>query len=171
MTQATLEVLLIGGKALKNTDLFGKSDPYAIVSCNAQDQKSKTVEGGGANPTWNQSFFFTVDQHTTEVTIKLFDEDHYTADDIIGTAKIPLDKVLVQLEVPANFYDVVRPSGHVQGKVEAGLKFTPKDKEQRPTQTHHKLQTHHNIMFKHQQQQQHMSEGPYGESSEGGWKS
>lgn len=164
----TLEVHLICGKDMKNVEFFGKNDPYALVSYKNQDQKSKTLEGGGSDPVWDQSFFFEVDDGAADVIIKIFDEDEHSADDAIGESKIPLSKVLTELEVPASTYDLVRPSGHTQGQVEVSLKFVPKATEPRPSASHHpKPQFHHNILFK---QQHHSSNGPYGDNTEGGWQ-
>ena len=43
--------------------------------------------GGGADPVWNQMFFFKVDEDNGDVVIKILDEDKHSADDIIGEAK------------------------------------------------------------------------------------
>jgi Ca2+-dependent lipid-binding protein len=44
------------------------------------------LPGGGSDPVWNQAFYFEVDDEGGNVTIKIFDEDKHSADDIIGEA-------------------------------------------------------------------------------------
>jgi hypothetical protein len=45
------------------------------------------LPGGGSDPVWNQSFYFEIDdEEGGNVTIKIFDEDKHSADDIIGEA-------------------------------------------------------------------------------------
>lgn len=41
---------------------------------------------GGSDPHWDQTFVFTIDSEVTEVMIKVFDRDTFTADDPLGTA-------------------------------------------------------------------------------------
>eukprot|EP00249_Psilotum_nudum_P004198 c17742_g2_i1 orf=571-993(+) len=137
MRTGTLELLLLEGHGLKITDFFGKSDPYAIVSCKGQEQKSSTIERGGADPKWNQSFFFTIDEEVSEVTIKVFDADKFSADDAIGTATIPLANIFHEYEKPVTSYEVVRSSGNACGELKVGLKFTPEKPEEKPDHHHH----------------------------------
>nr|CAB3447350.1 unnamed protein product [Digitaria exilis] len=40
MVHGTLEVLLVGAKGLENTDYLCNMDPYAILKCRSQEQKS-----------------------------------------------------------------------------------------------------------------------------------
>lgn len=146
---------------MKNVEFLGDNDPYALISYKTQDQKSKTLEGGGSAPVWKQRFFFEVDEEIADVIIKVFDEDKRTADDFIGEARIPLAKVVEELEVPATFYELVRPSGRAQGQIEVSLKFEPKmEKPVRPSVPHHYQNGHSSSHYS----------GPYGENNEGGWQ-
>ncbi|KAI5055764.1 hypothetical protein GOP47_0029285 [Adiantum capillus-veneris] len=156
-----VEVFLIAGKGLKNVEFLGDNDPYALISYKTQDQKSKTLEAGGSNPAWKQRFFFEVDEEVADVIIKVYDEDKRTADDLIGEARIPLAKVVEELEVPANLYDLVRPSGRTHGQLEVSLKFEPKvEKPKRPPASHGYQNGHSSSLHN----------GPYGENNEGGWQ-
>lgn len=153
-----LEVYLIAGKGLKNVDFLGQNDPYAIISYKTQNQKSKTLEGGGSDPVWKQKFFFEVDDEVADVIIKVYDEDKRSADDSMGEARIPLARVLEDLEVPATFYGIVRPNGRMHGHIEVSLKFVAKGiKPHLPVKNH---QNGHGSNHS----------GPYGDSSEGGWQ-
>ncbi|KAH7283134.1 hypothetical protein KP509_35G063200 [Ceratopteris richardii] len=167
--RGTLEVHLHGGKGIKNVEFFGKNDPYAIISYKTQDQKSKTLEGGGSDPVWDQSFFFQVEDDTSEVIVKIFDEDKRTADDPIGEAKIPFENVLEELEVPACGYDLVLPGGGTHGQVEVSLKFVPTKKEAESAQS---PPFHPNGRMPHHSGHPHHTGngGPYGENNEGGWQ-
>ncbi|PWZ27312.1 hypothetical protein Zm00014a_022298 [Zea mays] len=46
MVHGTLEVLLVGAKGLENTDYLCNMDPYAILKCRSQEQKSSIATGG-----------------------------------------------------------------------------------------------------------------------------
>ncbi|MCO5578249.1 hypothetical protein L7F22_032088 [Adiantum nelumboides] len=167
--KGTLEVHLHGGKGLRNVEFFGQNDPYALLSYKTQDQKSKTLEGGGSNPVWNQSFFFEVDDgNVAEVIIKIFDEDKRSKDDAIGEAKINIGRVLEELEVPASLYDLVCTNGGTQGQIQVSLKFVPNESKPPPPPFHPHQVPHHHV--NHFNPPHHESNGPYGDNNEGGWQ-
>lgn len=122
----SLELHLVKGHGLLSADVFDKSDPYAVITCNKQILKSRTMENAGSDPIWDQTFVFTIDSEVTEATIKLFDRDTFTEDDPLGDATIPLQLVFTQGYVPPADYKVVGKAGKPQGEVKVGLKFIPK---------------------------------------------
>ena len=91
----------------------GKSDPYAVIVCHKELQKSKVIgsmcilcqgnlklldsvcctifqacfvlpTAGTLNPIWDEHFFFNIDNEVTDILIKLFDKDDLRADDPLG---------------------------------------------------------------------------------------
>ena len=91
----------------------GKSDPYAVIVCHKELQKSKVIErmcilcqgnlklldsvcytifqisfvlltAGTLNPIWDEHFIFNIDSEVTDILIKLFDKDDLRADDPLG---------------------------------------------------------------------------------------
>ncbi|GJM85650.1 hypothetical protein PR202_ga02121 [Eleusine coracana subsp. coracana] len=148
MVHGTLEVLLVGAKGLENTDYLctlrvrfifiypalvqpacdalpsSNMDPYAILKCRSQEQKSSIAAGKGTNPEWNENFVFTVSDRTTDLLIKLMDSDTGTADDFVGEATIPLEAVYTERSVPPTLYNVVKGEKYC-GEIKVGLTFTP----------------------------------------------
>ncbi|XP_024533450.1 elicitor-responsive protein 3 isoform X2 [Selaginella moellendorffii] len=137
MVKGALEVHLRGATGIKNTDFLSteKCDPYAILTCWRQSFQSTTAKRQGSNPIWNQKFLFVVEDGVSELFIKLYDEDRFTGDDFIGSAKVPLNRVLSELDHPLASYNVIRPSGKVKGEVMVALKFTPKQEEDEGSST------------------------------------
>ncbi|RRT54020.1 hypothetical protein B296_00036201 [Ensete ventricosum] len=91
MVRGKLEVLLVGAKGLENTDFLCNMDPYAVLTCRTQEQKSSVASGcidtgKGSDPEWNESFVFTVSDSVPELTIKLMDSDTGSSDDFVGEA-------------------------------------------------------------------------------------
>ncbi|CAN6232621.1 unnamed protein product [Urochloa humidicola] len=130
MVHGTLEVLLVGAKGLENTDYLCNMDPYAILKCRSQEQKSSIAAGKGSNPEWNENFVFTVSDQTTDLLIKLMDSDTGTADDFVGEATIPLEAVYSERSIPPTIYNVVKGEKYC-GEIKVGLTFTPEDTRQR----------------------------------------
>ncbi|XP_037450168.1 elicitor-responsive protein 3-like isoform X1 [Triticum dicoccoides] len=102
MVHGTLEVLLVGAKGLENTDYLCNMDPYALLKCRSQEQRSSIASGKGSNPEWNESFVFTVSDHATELVIKLMDSDSGTSDDFVGEATILASAVSPKTSVAGN---------------------------------------------------------------------
>ena len=47
---------IIKGKLSRNTETFGKMDPYVkVLTLNGQEYKSQVHSKGGDNPVWNES--------------------------------------------------------------------------------------------------------------------
>ncbi|WVZ74458.1 hypothetical protein U9M48_022637 [Paspalum notatum var. saurae] len=124
MVHGTLEVLLVGAKGLENADYLCNMDPYAILKCRSQEQKSSIATGKGSNPEWNENFVFTVSDKTTDLIIKLMDSDTGTADDFVGEATIPLEAVYTERSIPPTLYNVVKDEKYF-GEIKVGLTFTP----------------------------------------------
>ncbi|KQK00501.1 elicitor-responsive protein 3 isoform X1 [Brachypodium distachyon] len=130
MVHGTLEVLLIGAKGLENTDYLCNMDPYAVLKCRSQEQRSSIASGKGSNPEWNENFVFTVSDQATELSVKLMDSDSGTGDDFVGEATIPLEAVYAEGSIPPTVYNVVKDE-HYCGEIKVGLTFTPEDVRQR----------------------------------------
>ncbi|CAN6235722.1 unnamed protein product [Urochloa humidicola] len=124
MAQGTLEVLLVGAKGLENTDYLSNMDPYAVLKCRSQEQKSSVASGKGCDPEWNETFVFTVSDNTEELFIKLLDSDGGTDDDFVGEATIPLVAVFTEGSIPPIVYNVVKDEEY-RGEIKVGLTFTP----------------------------------------------
>jgi Ca2+-dependent lipid-binding protein len=102
----------------------GNMDPYAILKCRSQEQRSSIASGKGSNPEWNENFVFTVSDKATELLIKLLDSDTGSADDFVGEATIPLEAVYTEGSIPPTLYNVVKDE-HYCGEIKVGLTFTP----------------------------------------------
>ncbi|XP_021748895.1 elicitor-responsive protein 3-like isoform X2 [Chenopodium quinoa] len=124
MAQGKLEVLLVSAKGLDNSDFLSSMDPYVILTCRTQEQKSSIAKDEGSAPEWNETFLFTVSGHVPELHLKLMDKDTFTADDFVGEANIPLSVVFEEGSLPPTSYNVVK-DGEFKGEIKVGLTFTP----------------------------------------------
>ncbi|GAB4861814.1 c-5 sterol desaturase [Ancistrocladus abbreviatus] len=124
MVQGKLEVLLVSAKGLEDTDFLSDIDPYVILTCRSQEQKSSIASGAGSNPEWNETFIFTIASSAPELNIKIMDKDTFSADDFVGEANIPLDAVFAEGDVPTTSYNIVK-DGEYRGEVRVALTFTP----------------------------------------------
>ncbi|KAH7513969.1 16 kDa phloem protein 2 [Ziziphus jujuba] len=126
MPEGTLEVVLHSAKGLENTDfLWNKMDPYVILTCRTQEQKSSVASGKGSNPEWNETFLFTISDGISELRLKILDSDSGSEDDFVGEATIPLNPVFTEGQLPPMSYNVVKEQKY-SGEIRLALSFTPK---------------------------------------------
>ncbi|CAN6182676.1 unnamed protein product [Urochloa humidicola] len=88
-----LEVKLVEARDLRNKDLVGKSDPFAVLyirPLREKTKKSKTINND-LNPIWNEHYEFEVEDISTQhLTIKVYDDEGLQASEIIGCARVDL---------------------------------------------------------------------------------
>ncbi|CAL2260106.1 unnamed protein product [Prunus armeniaca] len=124
MPRGTLEVNLVNAKGLKNTEVFGKMDPYVVITCKKQQKKSTVATAMGSNPEWNESFVFGVSDDVNELHVMIMDKDTGSKDDFVGELTIPLKTLFVEKKLPPMKYNVLRNKKY-HGEIKLGLTFTP----------------------------------------------
>ncbi|KAJ1268316.1 hypothetical protein BS78_07G125400 [Paspalum vaginatum] len=91
-----LEVKLVEARDLKNKDLVGKSDPFAVLyirPLREKTKKSKTINND-LNPIWNEHYEFVVEDITTQhLTVKIYDDEGLQPSEIIGCARVDLTDI------------------------------------------------------------------------------
>ncbi|KAK6935355.1 C2 domain [Dillenia turbinata] len=122
MVQGTLEVLLVSAKGLDNSDFLDNIDPYVIIRCRTQEEKSSVASGAGSSPEWNETFVFTISEGVSELVFRIMDRDCIGDDDFVGEATIPLDPVFEEGSLPPTSYNVVKDEEYC-GEIRVGLSF------------------------------------------------
>ncbi len=113
---------------LKDRDVFGRMDPYAVVTCGGQRVRTKTHTDGGRNPVWGQSFQFNVINENT-VEVELYDSDTLSRDDRIGSCTVDLSRA--RMNGSDSQQAAVRTSkGKQHGFISVRINFTPNQPQQ-----------------------------------------
>jgi len=93
-----LLVNVVEAKNLARKDILSKSDPYVVLSIHhkhdftlfGSEYKSSVITNN-QNPVWNQSFTLDIKNPDTDLLrIRVYDYDHLSFDDLIGTVDIPV---------------------------------------------------------------------------------
>ncbi|XP_027368493.1 elicitor-responsive protein 1-like [Abrus precatorius] len=131
-----MEVQLVKAKGLRNTDIFGKMDPYVLIQYKGQERKSSVANGQGKNPVWNEKFIFRVEYpgsgDRNKLILKIMDKDSFSADDFVGQATIYVGDLLAQgvenggAKLQTLKYRVVRANQSYCGEIDVGITFTRK---------------------------------------------
>lgn len=126
MPRGRLEVVVVGAKGLENSDFLCNMDPYLIIKCRTQEQKSSVAQGQGTTPQWNETFVFNVSKGVSEITIKIMDKDSGSSDDFVGEATISLEALFEEGSIPPQSYNVVKDQTY-HGEIKVGLTFSPSE--------------------------------------------
>ncbi|ESW11963.1 hypothetical protein PHAVU_008G074100 [Phaseolus vulgaris] len=88
--QGTLRVKVMKANDLKNMEMIGKSDPYAVLHIRPLFKvKTKAIDNN-LNPVWNEVFdLIAEDKETQSLIVEVFDKD-IGQDKRLGVAKLPL---------------------------------------------------------------------------------
>lgn len=125
-----LTIMSRSAENLITSDLNGYSDPYLKYYINNEEDcayKTKVVKKT-LNPKWNDEGTIQINNRLNDVLrIKVMDWDSTSADDTIGTAEIPLNKVKVEgtteLDVPV---EGLENAGQDGGMLHLAFSFKPR---------------------------------------------
>ena len=98
--RGVLRVKILRAAGLKTADFTlngGSSDPYVRVSLGGQSRRTPTI-ATTLEPVWTESntFYFPVFDDGQLVEIEVLDEDALNADDLLGTARVAVQRLLDQ---------------------------------------------------------------------------
>lgn len=124
MNAGKLRVHLDEAKLTRDTEMFGKMDPYVKMSCREQEWKSSVVNGGGKHPKWHQQWFdIDVKYLGDDLFFKFYDED-VGKDDFICEGMTKLSALAVGGGIDEWFNLTYK--GKDSGKVHLRCEWTPK---------------------------------------------
>eukprot|EP00345_Euplotes_harpa_P009808 CAMPEP_0168354706 /NCGR_PEP_ID=MMETSP0213-20121227/24068_1 /TAXON_ID=151035 /ORGANISM="Euplotes harpa, Strain FSP1.4" /LENGTH=164 /DNA_ID=CAMNT_0008366683 /DNA_START=13 /DNA_END=504 /DNA_ORIENTATION=- len=78
-------------RLFRDTDTFGKMDPYVTLNCGSEKKKTKTHHSGGKNPSWTDCL--NIKCTDTTLTITVWDED-VGSDDFVGCGTVDVSSVV-----------------------------------------------------------------------------
>ncbi|KAK1276441.1 Synaptotagmin-4 [Acorus gramineus] len=88
--QGRLTVTIVKATGLKNMEMIGKSDPYAVVYIRPTFKVKTKVIDNNLNPVWNEKFVLIAeDKETQSLILEVFDKD-IGQDKSLGIVKLPL---------------------------------------------------------------------------------
>ncbi|KAI8024723.1 Elicitor-responsive protein 3 [Camellia lanceoleosa] len=137
MKERILEVLVIGAKGIRHTNIIGRPAYYVVVECGTQVQRSKISKGNHKEKEiyWNQKFTFefrpTELENMSHLKFKIMDKEYFTDGGFVGETIVYLRGLIVEgndekiVEIRPTPYNVVLDDDTYKGQIKIGLKFIP----------------------------------------------
>ena len=87
----TLIIRPICAKLTRDTETFGKMDPYCTITLGTQKQKTRVADGAGKFPNWQEALVF---HKTMEdmIIVAVWDYDSASNDDLIGEGSLSIQR-------------------------------------------------------------------------------
>ncbi|KAJ3687356.1 hypothetical protein LUZ61_016520 [Rhynchospora tenuis] len=89
-----LNVTVVSGKKLRDTEMFTKQDPYVCLEYANSRLRTRTCTDGGTNPTFGEKFQIPLVEGLLELHIVVWNSNTFSQDDFIGSGRVQLHKVL-----------------------------------------------------------------------------
>jgi hypothetical protein len=122
-TSGKLRVHIIAAKLTRDTETFGKMDPYVIISTRMQRVRTKTAMNQGKTPQWINEFMdIDVKYIGDDMLLQVFDED-VTDSDHIGENNIKLSSLCVNGGIDEWFE--IQHKGKKSGSVHLKSEWNP----------------------------------------------
>ncbi|XP_072968678.1 uncharacterized protein [Typha angustifolia] len=126
-----LEVTVVGGSNLRNTEWFRRQHPYAILQYGGTQIRTQTCSGGGRRPYFDEKFQITLIEGLLHMNISVWNSKTLRPDIFIGRARVNLRKVI------SEGYDDLPCMLHTENSRYAGeLKLIMRYSRQASQQTH-----------------------------------
>nr|XP_027191403.1 ADP-ribosylation factor GTPase-activating protein AGD12-like isoform X2 [Cicer arietinum]XP_027191404.1 ADP-ribosylation factor GTPase-activating protein AGD12-like isoform X2 [Cicer arietinum] len=87
-----LKVKVVNGTNLAIRDMMS-SDPYVVLKLGQQTVQTAVIKSN-LNPVWNEELMLSVPQQFGPLSMRVFDHDLFSADDIMGEAEIDLQPLI-----------------------------------------------------------------------------
>ena len=122
-TSGKLRVHIIEAKLTRDTETFGKMDPYIIINTRMQRIRTKTATNQGKTPKWPGEFMdIDVKYVGDDMLVQCFDED-VTDSDHIGENNIKLSSLCIGSGIDEWFE--IQHKGKKAGSVHLRSEWTP----------------------------------------------
>ena len=106
----------------RDTETFGKMDPYCKVEVNGHTFKTRVHQNGGKNPVWGDEFECPIQNMNDDIHIKVVDED-VSSDDFIGMTILKVSSLVYNNGVN-DWFDVTYKSKSA-GSIHIQTRYVP----------------------------------------------
>ena len=94
MTSGKLRIHIIEAKLTRDTEMFGKMDPYAVLQCRESTYRTKVKDNAGKTPKWHEVWELDVKYVGDDLHIQVKDQDVTKSDDV-GNTSLKLSSLCV----------------------------------------------------------------------------
>ena len=87
-TSGSLRIKVIEARLTQDKEMFSTQDPYVMIEHRMERHMSKVCTDGGKTPTFGDEFIFDVKYIGDDITMKLWNKNVMTSDQLLGEATI-----------------------------------------------------------------------------------
>ena len=117
-----LKLTIVEAKLSRDTEYWGKMDPFVVLKYNKEEHKTKEIENAGSTPKWNKSFDIGVKRVTDNIIIEVYDVDVFD-NELIGAGIAHVENLCVDKQKSTWF--TVNFKGELAGQILIESEWTP----------------------------------------------
>lgn len=119
---AKLTLKVVSATLIRDTELFGKMDPFVVIIYNGYSYKTKVMKNAGKAPIWNEYFELSVYSMGEQLKVTIYDDDGRTKD-LVGSDDIPT-YVLCRQRGISEWFNLYY-KGKIAGQIYLESKYEP----------------------------------------------
>ncbi|KAJ4769669.1 Calcium-dependent lipid-binding (CaLB domain) family protein [Rhynchospora pubera] len=93
-----LQVTVVSGKKLRDTEMFTEQDPYVCLEYANSRLRTRTCKDGGRNPVFGEKFQIPLVEGLTDLNIVVWNSNTLRQDDFIGSGR-PAGQVQLVMQI------------------------------------------------------------------------
>ena len=117
----------LSAKLTRDTETFGKMDPFCVIHFGGQRQQTQVAKDAGKFPSWNDCFSFRRNAEDL-ITVEVWDQDGVSKNDMIGQGSFALAGVVSKSGKSSNWVQISY-KGKDAGQVLLEVEFYPDEKK------------------------------------------
>jgi hypothetical protein len=117
----------LSAKLTRDTETFGKMDPFCVIHFGGQRQQTQVAKDAGKFPSWNECFSFRRNAEDL-ITVEVWDQDGVSKNDMIGQGSFALASVVAKAGKSSNWVQLSY-KGKDAGQVLLEIEFYPDEKK------------------------------------------
>lgn len=91
MAKHALNLTVVSANLTRDTETFGKMDPFTVVKYNGNEFKTTVKDSAGKTPVWNETFRIPLGENYQNKILEfsVWDEDTLS-NDLVGESSVPI---------------------------------------------------------------------------------
>ena len=118
-TSGKLRLQILEARLTRDTEMFGKMDPFVVIETRMQKLRTKTQQDAGKTPTWaDEVADIDVKYVGDDMHLTVYDEEAVTDHDVVGSATMKLSTFCVDKGID-EWYEIfyeAKSAGHIRIK-------------------------------------------------------
>ena len=118
-----MRIEIVEARLTRDTEMFGKMDPYVFLQYREQEYKTKVLDGAGKTPKWKDEVWTVEVKYIGDDVHFVVKDEDVGKDDTVGSGTVKMSAFAINGGID-EWYDI-QHKGKAAGKVHMVSKWNP----------------------------------------------